>query len=81
MRSPDRLRPALVRGARAVFWCHANGNLILVHPNGLDETSVPVSHLPDAESMEEHYRRLADKRWVAPAAIDELREIAAGART
>lgn len=81
MRNPDRLRRALVRGRRASFWFHSNGNLVILHPNGLTETDIPVRHLTDAASMEEHYRELAGKRWVAPAAIDELREIADGART
>ena len=76
-----RARPALVRGQRARFWRYADDNLVLKHPLGLTETSVPVPHLADDARMQEHYLRLADKRWVTRAEIAELREIAAGTGT
>ena len=56
-------------------------NLVLRHPGGREETEVPVGHLIDECEMERHYARLAGKRWVSAEAIDELRDIAAGART
>lgn len=77
---PQRLRRALVRGKRASFWHQIDDCLVLLHPDGRNDTDVPIPHLIDDDLMAGHYMRLADKRWVAPAAIDELREIAEGAR-
>jgi hypothetical protein len=74
-----RLRRALVRGRRAAFWHHEDGFLVMRHPRGLTEVEVPIAHLPNAAHMEDHYERLAAKDWVTDEAVDELREIAAGA--
>lgn len=74
-----KLRPALVRGRQSTWWDHWDGALILRGPKN-EETEVPIAHLADDYELSRHLRRLADKRWVDPGAIDELREIAAGAR-
>lgn len=51
------------------------------HPRGEEETEVPIAHLPDAAAMADHYVRLAGKTWITDDAIEELAQIAAGART
>lgn len=71
-----RLRRALLRGRRADHWYYADDCLILKHPDGRNETEVPVSHLVQDDRMAEHYLRLGDKDWVSRAAIGELRAIA-----
>lgn len=75
-----RYRRALVRGEPARYWDYADGHLHLRHPEGVEETEIPVAHLTSDWHMEDHYARLRTKTWVTTAAIDELREIAAGAR-
>lgn len=81
MRSPERLRHALVRGQRAQHWLRSGAFLVLRHPSGKEETEVPLAHLASTAAMEEHYARLAAKEWVTSDAVDELADIAAGART
>lgn len=76
----SRFRNALVRGRRADHWEHDEGYLVLRHPRGTDSTEIPLEHLQNDAAMEDHYRRLALKEWVSPAALAELREIVAGAR-
>lgn len=73
----QRLRRALVRGRSADHWFYAEQHLVLRHPRGYDRTEIPVTHLAHPAQMQEHYDRLATKRWVSLEAIDELREIAA----
>lgn len=73
-----KIKRALVRGRPASFWNFRGDNLVLVGVMPGEETDVPAAHLIDEAEMERHYRRLADKRWVDPRAIEELREIADG---
>lgn len=75
-----KLRRALLRGRRASYWFYADDCLILRHPGGHTETSVPVDHLVQNDRMAEHVMRLHDKEWVPRGAIEELREIAAETR-
>lgn len=77
---PPKLSRALLRGRSCDHWFYSNDCLILRHPRGRDQSEVPVAHLIDDDLMFEHYERLAGKDWVSRAAIDELRQIAAGAR-
>jgi hypothetical protein len=74
-----KLRRALVGGRRASFWFYADDCLVLRHPGGRTETSIPVAHLIRDDMMDEHVLRLGDKDWVPRGAISELLEIAAGA--
>jgi hypothetical protein len=72
------LRAALVRGRPSTLWKHRDGTLILLHPRGGDSVEVPIAQLGDASSVNRHVLRLLDKKWASVAAINELREIAAG---
>lgn len=75
-----RRRRALVRGKPATLWFYADECIVLRHPRGTDETSVPVAHLIDESEVLAHRARLAAKSWVSPAALDEFDAIVAGAR-
>lgn len=77
---PGKVRRALVRGARADFWFTRDGCFVLRHPRRRGDELIPIAHLVDEDRLAEHVQRLRDQRWVAPAAIDELLEIAAGVR-
>lgn len=77
---PRKLNRALVRGRDALWWDHSNGVLILRDRSSRAETEVPVRHLTDERELQQHVARLTSKAWVQRAAIDELLEIAAGAR-
>lgn len=77
----QRLRRALLRGRRADHWYYEAHVLVLRHPDGRNRDEVPIAHLRSDDAMQDHYTRLAGKDWVSRAAIAELREIAAGART
>lgn len=81
MRSPLRLRRALLRGKPATYWLYRQDNFVIRGSRPGEETDVPVSHLADPDRMEEHFLRLSDKRWIPPAAIAELRAMADGVRT
>lgn len=76
-----KLRKALVRGSRARFWLYRDDCLVLPHPDGKNFSEVPVSHLADDAMLWEHLARLGGKTWVPYGALEELREIAEGART
>jgi len=75
-----KLKPALVRGREASYWRVQDNCLVLRHPRGFDYTEVPIAHLVDERMFEEHLARLRARDWVREPAIDELLEIAAGAR-
>ena len=75
-----RRRRALVRGKPAELWFYADDNIVLRHPRGLDETSVPVSHLVDEGLVRQHRGRLSDKRWVTAEALAEFDAIVEGTR-
>jgi hypothetical protein len=62
------------------LWEHWDGCLILRGSERGEETEVPIAHLVDEGEMEQHFRRLREKRWVTDAAIVELEKIVAGAR-
>ena len=70
--------PALVRGRRAEFWFREADALVVVHPNGRDQTEVPLRHLHDAAEFARHVERLRGKRWISHAVLEELLEIQRG---
>lgn len=76
-----KLRKALVRGSRARFWLYRDDYLVLPHPDGENFAEVPIAHLADDDMLWGHLARLGGKAWVPYDALEELREIAAGART
>ena len=69
-----------MNGRRASFWFYEGKVVFLRHPNGKEETEVPVAHLTDAVLMDGHVRRLEGKDWVSRGAVAELLEMADGAR-
>lgn len=75
-----KIRKALVRGSRARFWLHRDDCLVLPHPDGESFTEVPVAHLANNDALWEHIARLGGQSWVPYGAVEELCEIAAGAR-
>lgn len=76
-----KLRRALLRGRKARRWLYRDDRLVLPHPDGYDYTEVPAAHLVDEAEFERHLTRLRDKHWIDEDAIQELIEIAQGARS